>query len=362
MIPIAKPVIDETSITAVAEFIRSGKLAQGEMVQAFEEAFADYTGTSYAVAVNSGTAALHLALLAAGIKKGDEVITTPFSFIASANAILFCGARPVFIDIDPVSCNINPGLIEEKITPETRAVIGVHLYGQAFEVEQVQDICRRHNLVMIEDACQSHGAEYKGRKTGSFGTGCFSFYPTKNMTTGEGGMVTTNDGDINKECRLLRSHGQQQRYLHTTVGYNFRMTEMAAAIGLGQLEKLDEFNRKRMENAATLTRAISGIKGLTVPAVLPDRKHVYHQFTIRVTADYPLTRDELKEYLEAEGIGCAVHYPLPIHRQPLYQNLGYDDNLPEAERASREVLSLPVHPSLSREDLASIIKALESAG
>jgi dTDP-4-amino-4,6-dideoxygalactose transaminase len=361
MIPIAKPVIDEATIAAAAQSIRSGRLAQGAAVQAFEEALAAYIGVDHAVAVNSGTAALHVALLASGINEGDEVITTPFSFIASANAILYCGARPVFVDIDPASYNLNADLLEAKITPKTHAVIGVHLYGQTFEVDQVQDICLRHNLVLIEDACQAHGAEYKGKKAGSFGTGCFSFYPTKNMTTGEGGMITTNDAGIAEKCRLLRSHGQQQRYLHTTLGFNFRMTEMAAVIGLGQLERLEEFNHRRIDNAAVLTGAIRNIKGLSAPVVLPGRRHVYHQYTIRVTADYPLTRDELKKYLEEKGIGCAVHYPIPIHRQPFYQSLGYKDNLPEAERASREVLSLPVHPALSAEELATIIEVLSHA-
>jgi perosamine synthetase len=362
MIPIAKPIIDEATIEAAAASIRSGKLAQGELVQAFEEAFAHYSGTRYAVAVNSGTAALHIALLAAGVKEGDEVITTPFSFIASANAILYCGARPVFVDIEPLSCNINADLIEAKITTKTKAVVGVHLYGQTYDVEKLQDICRRHNLLMIEDACQAHGAEYKGKKAGSFTTGCFSFYPTKNITTGEGGMITTNDIGMFEQYRLLRSHGQEQRYFHTTLGYNFRMTEMAAAIGLGQLKKLDEFNSKRIDNARILTEAISAVKGLKPPVVLSGRKHVYHQFTIRVTPDYPLTRDELKKYLEDRGIGCAIHYPLPIHRQPLYQKLGYTDSLPEAEKASREVLSLPVHPSVSHDDLKFIIEALQNAG
>jgi dTDP-4-amino-4,6-dideoxygalactose transaminase len=221
MIPIAKPIIDEETLKVVVETIRSGKLAQGETVKAFEEAFARYISTRYAIAVNRGTAALHVALMAAGIKTGDEVITTPFSFIASSNSILYCGARPVFVDIGPFDFNIAPDLIEQKITRNTKAILGVHLYGQPYNIEKIQDICRRYNLIMIEDACQAHGAEYKGKKAGSFSIGCFSFYPTKNMTTGEGGMITTNDSEILEKCHLLRSHGQKQRYLHTSLGYNF---------------------------------------------------------------------------------------------------------------------------------------------
>jgi dTDP-4-amino-4,6-dideoxygalactose transaminase len=351
MINIASTQIDESTIESVANTIRSGKLAQGELVSKFEQAFASYIGAAYAIAVNSGTAALHLALLAAGIKDGDEVITTPFSFIASANAALFCGARPVFADIDPVTMNILPQEIEKKITPRTKAVIGVHLYGQPFNLHAVNSICEKHHLHLIEDACQAHGAEYRGQKVGSFGIGCFSFYPTKNMTTGEGGIITTNDATIAEQCRLLRSHGQPQRYIHTMLGYNFRMTEMAAAIGLGQLTRLPEFNQKRIDNAFMLTNAIQDIEGLEPPFVSPEVKHVFHQYTIKVKPEYTHTRDNLKAYLESKGIGSAIHYPIPIHKQPYYQELGYRDSLPIAEQASQEVLSLPVHPGLTEEDL-----------
>lgn len=339
----------------------SGSLAQGKLVEQFEQAFASYTGIDHAVAVSSGTSALHLSLLVHSIGEGDEVITTPFSFIASANAILYCGARPVFCDIDPYGFNLDPNLIESRITPRTKAILGVHLYGQPFDVDAILDICSRHNLVLIEDACQAHGAEYEGGKAGSFGTGCFSFYPTKNMTTGEGGMITTSDPEIARRCRALRNHGQARRYYHTTLGFNARMTEIAAAIGLSQLERLDEFNRKRIENAQTLTSAIELIPGLVPPAVLPGRKHVFHQYTIRITKEFHLSRDGLKKHLETNGVGCAVHYPLPIHSQPLYRDLGYRDCLPQAEAASAEVLSLPVHPSLARGDLAAIIEVIDNA-
>ncbi|NLE90747.1 MAG: aminotransferase class I/II-fold pyridoxal phosphate-dependent enzyme, partial [Dehalococcoidales bacterium] len=232
MIPIAKPVIDQDTEETIRQVIVSGSLAQGRYVKEFEEAFASYISSEHAIATTSGTNALQLALLAAGIREGDEVITTPFSFIASATAVLQCGARPIFADIDPVTFNIDPNEIESKITPRTKAIIGVHLYGQVFNIEATQDICEHHNLVMIEDACQAHGASWREHKAGSFGIGCFSFYPTKNMTTGEGGMITTNDQDIACKCRLLRNHGQAERYRHTILGYNARMTEIAAVIGL----------------------------------------------------------------------------------------------------------------------------------
>jgi len=361
LIPIARPDLDENAIVAAIEVLRSGSLAQGKLVHEFEAAFAQYIDTPCAIATNSGTSALHLALLASGINKGDEVITSPFSFIASANAILYCGAKPVFADIESLTFNIDPGLIEAKITPKTRAVLGVHLYGQTLNIERVQDMCQHHNLILIEDACQAHGAEYHGKKAGSFGIGCFSFYPTKNMTTGEGGMVTTGNKDIADKCRMLRNHGQVQRYCHTMLGYNARMTEIAAAIGLSQLEKLNAFNNKRNENARILTSAINEIPGLIAPTVLAGNKHVFHQFTIRVTPEYKLTRDELKIYLEENGIGCGIHYPLPIHRQPLFKDLGYDESLPVAEKAACEVLSLPVHPAVSRDDLNTIIEVITNA-
>lgn len=359
-ISVAAPQIDDNDIKSVEAVLWSGILSQGPKVAEFEEAFASYTGTKYGVAVNSGTAALHIALLASGISKDDEVITIPFSFIASANSILFCGAKPVFVDIDESTFNINPNLIYQKITPRTKAILPVHLYGQPCDMKELVKICHENSLVLIEDACQAHGAEYQGKKVGSFGIGCFSFYPTKNMTTGEGGIITTDDEDIAQKARMIRNHGQKERYLHEILGYNYRMTDIAAALGICQLEKLDEFNRKRIENARFLTKEISNIKGLIPPFVAPEVKHVFHQFTIKVTKDFGLTRDELRQRLSEKGIGSAVYYPLPIHKQPLYQEFGYNDNLPISEKVAHEVLSLPVHPSLTMEDLEYIVQATEN--
>lgn len=360
MISIAAPVIESDEIEAVRKVLESGMLAQGARVEEFEEAFAAYIGTKYAVATSSGTAALHIALLASGIRSGDQVITTPFSFVATGNAVLFCGAKPVFVDIEENTFNISPDLIRNRITPRTKAVLAVHLYGQPCELEQIVEICQDHNLVLIEDACQAHGAEYRGRRVGSFGVGCFSFYPTKNMTTGEGGMITTNDEYVAKRARMIRDHGQDGRYNHEIMGYNYRLTDLGAAIGVCQLRKLDQFNQKRIENAAYLADEIKNIRGLVPPYVGPNVKHVFHQFTVRVTEDFGVSRDALQRRLSEMGIGSAIHYGRLICQQRLYSDLGYDKRLPVAERAAREVLCLPVHPRLVKDDLKEIAEALRN--
>jgi len=359
MISISNVHIDDDGIRAVQDVLKSGQLAQGPKVEEFEKAFAAYIGTKHAVAVNSGTAALHLALLASGVGPGDEVITTPFSFIASANCCLYCGAVPIFADIDERTFNIVPHLIEKKITRKTKAVIIVHLYGQPCDMKEIIALCREHNLVLVEDACQAHGAQYAGQKVGSFGIGCFSFYPTKNMTTSEGGIITTNREDVARKARMTRQHGQSERYVHDILGYNFRMTDIEAVIGISQLRNLDMANDKRTRNAMYLTEHISKIKGLIPPYVAPNRRHVYHQFTIKVTEGYGLSRDELRRRLTSEGIGTGVHYPIPIHKQPLYRSMGYNDNLSVTEAVSKQVLSLPVHPGLTDEELKTITRALE---
>ncbi len=245
MIPIAKPLLGKEEIDAVSEVLSSGMIAQGPKVEEFELAFADYTGCEYAAAVNSGTAALHIALLAHGIGKGDEVITSPFSFIATANSILYTGAKPVFADIEPATYNIDSERIQEKITSKTRAIMPVHLYGHPADMKAIMEIADDNKLILIEDACQSHGAECFGRRVGSFGTGAFSFYPTKNMTTSEGGMLTTDEKEIAEKAKIIRAHGSKVRYLHEMLGFNLRMTDIAAAIGLVQLGKLDRIYRSQ---------------------------------------------------------------------------------------------------------------------
>jgi perosamine synthetase len=350
-IPIARPQLGEEEKAAVMAVLDSGMLAQGQRVAEFEAHFAKLCGVEHAVAVASGTAALWLALLARQIGPGDEVITTSFSFIASSNAILFVGARPVFADIEPDTYLLDAAAIEDKITPHTRAILLVHLYGQSCDMAAITEIAERHDLVVIEDACQAHGATFEGRAVGSFGIGCFSFYPTKNMTTGEGGIITTDDAALAGCLRLLRNHGQSRRYQHDILGYHFRTTDLQAAIGLAQLTKLPAWNEKRIANARYLSERLQGVQ---VPVVRPGRRHVFHQYTIRVSGD----RQALQEHLQKHGIGTAIHYPCPIHRQPVYRSLGYSDVLPQAEAASQRVLSLPIHPSLSQSDLDRIVAAV----
>jgi dTDP-4-amino-4,6-dideoxygalactose transaminase len=292
-------------------------------------------------------------MLAHGIGRGDEVITSAFTFIASANSILYAGAKPVFVDIDPRTFNLDASRIEKAITKKTKAILPIHLYGLACDMDPIMKIAKKHGLVVIEDACQAHGAEYKGRKVGSFGTGTFSLYPTKNMTSGEGGMITTNDPVIDEKCRVIRQHGMRKRYYHDELGFNFRMTDILAAIGLEQLKKLERFNEKRLANAKFLS---THLKGVTVPAVPNGCKHVYHQYTIRVPDG---KRDALRTYLQEHGVGSEVYYPVPIHQQTFYvQQLGYNMSLPETERAAKEVLSLPVHPALGAADLETIVAAI----
>ena len=355
MISIASPLIGDEEKQAVLEVLDSGMLAQGPRVKAFEEAFAAMCGVSHAIATSSGTTALHVALLARGIGPGDEVITTPFTFIASANSILFTGAKPVFVDIDPVTFNLDPAQVADAITEKTKAIMPVHLFGLLCDMDALLDIAARHDLAMIEDACQAHGAEYQGRRAGAFGTGTFSLYPTKNITSAEGGMITTDDDAIAASCRVIRQHGMRRRYYHDELGFNFRMTDVHAAIGLAQLGKLERFNAARIANAAYFN---THLRGVTVPVVPEGYQHVFHQYTVRVPEG---RRDALMAHLQEHGIGFGVYYPVPIHQQTYYINeLGYDQQLPEAERAAAEVLSLPVHPALTEADREKIVATINA--
>lgn len=355
MIPIAKPLLDDEEINAVAAVLQSGMIAEGERVREFENKFAEYIGVEHAVAVNSGTSALHAALLAHNIGNGDEIITTSFSFIATANSILFTGAKPVFADIEYDTFNIDTDDILEKITPKTRGLMPVHLYGHPAGIKAIMEIAQDHNLVIIEDACQAHGATYGHKKAGSFGTGAFSFYPTKNMTTSEGGMITTNDSKVAERARMIRSHGSKQRYLHEMIGYNLRMTDISAAIGIVQLGKLDGFTLMRQRNAKILSDGLRDVDGITIPAIRDGCSHVFHQYTIRAEK-----RDELSKVLNGSGIGTGTYYPIPIHKQPVYRELGYNDELPGCETAAREALSLPVHPAVSKDELMMIIEGIKN--
>lgn len=359
MIPIAHPSIGDEEIQAVIRTLESGILAQGKRVEEFEQSFAEFTGTKYAVAVSSGTAALHIALLAHGIGPGGEVITTPFSFVATANSILLCGAKPVFADIEEDFFTIDPESIRGKIGDRTKAIMPVHLYGHPADMKSIAELAQEYGLIIIEDACQAHGAAFNNQKVGSFGTGCFSFYPTKNMTTGEGGMITTDSEDIAKRARMIRNHGSSQRYFCEILGSNMRMNELSAALGLVQLGKLPAHNRKRQENAAYLSQKLCGIRGIELPRVRQGCQHVFHQYTIRITEESAINRDELVAILKEKEIGYGIYYPLPIHKQPLYCKLGYDDILPVSGKMARQVISLPIYPGVTKKDLDCISEAIK---
>ena len=358
MINIAKPIIGDEEIEAVTEVLKSGMLAQGPKVDEFQKAFAQYSESKYAVATSSGTTALHAALKAVDVGKNDEVITTPFTFAATSNSVLYSDAKPVYADIDPKTFNLDPSKIEEKITDKTKAILPVHLYGQPADMDAILEIAQEHDLKVIEDAAQAHGATYKGKKIGSIGDmGCFSFYPTKNMTTGEGGMVTTNDEELEEKAAMIRAHGESKRYEQSLLGYNYRMTDIAASIGLVQLKNVDEFNKKRNENAQYLNEALSDVEGVTTPEIGENRTHVFHQYTIRVSAK----RDEFRDFLTKNEIGTGVHYPIVLYKQPYYQNLGITGNCPEAELAAKQVISLPVHPSLTQDELDTVAQVVKKA-
>ncbi len=361
MIPIARPLLGEEEAEAAARVVRSGMLASGPETAAFESEFAAFVGVGHAIAVSNGTTALHAALLGAGIGPGDEVIVPSFTFIATATAVSMCGATPVFADVRPDLFTLDPDVLPVLATPRTRAVVGVHLFGQPCDLGPLQEFCQARDLFLLEDAAQAHGASYRGRQVGSLGdAGCFSFYPTKNMTTGEGGMVTTNDEALAERIRRLINHGQAEKYLHTDLGYNYRMTDMGAAIGRVQLRRLPEFNRRRQENGAYLTAGLEA-RGIVPPAIADDRTHVYHQYVVTVGDDCPLSRDALAARLREQGIGSAVHYPIPVHEQPLYRGAAATGACPTAADLARRVLSLPVHPGVGRAELEQVVAAVNGA-
>ncbi|QYZ78438.1 DegT/DnrJ/EryC1/StrS family aminotransferase [Methanofollis formosanus] len=354
-IPIAQPSLGTEEAEAVTAVLDSGMIAQGPETAAFEQEFAAYCGVLHAVAVNSGTAALHAALLAAGVGPGDEVIVPAFTFFATASSVSMCGAVPVFADVEEATATVDPADVVTKITSRTKAIIGVHLYGQPCDAGALREICDANNLVFIEDAAQAHGAEYHGERTGSLGDlACFSFYATKNMATGEGGMVTTASDDYKVHLRRIINHGQADKYLHIELGYNYRMTDLAAAVGRVQLKKLDGFNRRRQENAAYYSTHITA-PGLVLPAVTTGRTHVWHQYSLQVTDAFPLSRDDLMATLRDRGIGCAVHYPVALPSQPLYAGA---NACPVSEKLAASVLSIPVHPNVTDEGRVYICDAI----
>jgi dTDP-4-amino-4,6-dideoxygalactose transaminase len=352
MIPPAKPIFGDDERAAVDRVIASGMVAQGPEVAAFEQEFADQVvGGRRCVAVNSGTSGQHLGLLACGLSAGDEVIVPSFTFAATANSVALTGATPVFVDIEPDYFCLDPRAVEAAVTPRTKGIMPVHLYGHPADMTQLAAIADRHGLEIYEDAAQAHAATWQGRPVGTFGTfAMFSLYPTKNMTSIEGGMVAC-DGEIARLVRLLRNQGMEKQYENEVVGLNNRMTDVHAAVGRVQLTKLAGWTETRRRNAAFLD---ANLQGVVVPPVHPDATHVYHQYTIRVTDD----RDGFRQALADEhGVGSGVYYPIPNHRLPSFR---LDLDLPETERAAREVISLPVHPSLTQADLEQIVHAVNT--
>jgi perosamine synthetase len=357
VIPIAQPLISDEDKRRVLDVLDSGYLVAGPRVAEFEREFAAYVGTPHAAAASSGTTALMAALRAAGVGPGDRVVTTAFSYGATASTILSCGAEPVFADIDPRTYNLDPDAAEEAIrrAPGVRAILLVHLYGLASALDRFEALARSAGAMLIEDAAQAHGAAFRGRRAGTFGrAAAFSFYPSKNMTTGEGGMVTTADAGVADRARLFVRGGERQQYLYEALGYNYRMTEMAGALGLGQLERLEGWNDRRRRNADRLTARLSGLGWLTCPVEPEGCTHVYHQYTIRM----PRGRERLRRHLEAEGIGTRVYYPVPIHLTPFYRDRYGDSVCPEAVRAAEQVLSLPVHPALGDAEIDRIVETV----
>ncbi len=341
----------------VAEAMENGAFIGGPQVTSFEEEFAQFCDSKYCIGVNSGTDALRFALIASGVGAGDEVITVPNTFIATTEAISQAGATPVFVDIDPDTYNIDVSQIEEKITQKTKAILPVHLYGQPADMDPILEIAARHNLVVIEDAAQAHGALYKGRKTGSMGRiGCFSFYPGKNLGAyGEGGAVVTQDEEIGQKIRMIRDHGQAQKYYHDLEGYNGRLDAIQAGVLRIKLRRLENWNASRRNNAATYSELLSNVDGIKVPVEADFSRPVYHLYVMLVD-----DRDGLQKFLGEKGIGAGLHYPLPLHFQKAYAHLGYKEgDFPVTESAAKRLISLPMFPELSREQIEYVVEAIK---
>jgi dTDP-4-amino-4,6-dideoxygalactose transaminase len=345
--------------SAVLQVLESCQFVLGPEVGAFEEEFAAYCGTSHALGTSSGTSALHLALLAAGIGPGDEVITTPFTFVATVAAIYYTGATPVFVDIDPRSFTLDPGRLEAAVTNRTKAVLPVHLYGQPADMDPIMEIARARGLVVIEDAAQAHGAEYKGRRVGGIGDlGCFSFYPGKNLGAyGEGGLVATNNPKYARTVRMLRDWGAERKYHHELKGYNYRLEGIQGAVLRVKLRHIEAWTEARRKIAAEYDLRLKDFAAAAAPEAMPYARHVYHVYAVRV-AD----RSSIQEALDARGIQTGIHYPIPVHLLPAYADLGYHEgDFPESERAATEVLSLPMFAELSVSQAQTVAGALREA-
>jgi dTDP-4-amino-4,6-dideoxygalactose transaminase len=356
LIPIARPDIDDTEIAAVTEVLRSGMLAGGRRVAELEARWAEFIGARHAIAVSNGTVALMCIMAGLRLREGDEVITVGHTFNATASSILSVGATPVFVDIDAETYNIDVDRVAAAVTSRTRAIMPVHLFGLPADMDAIVEIAQRHGLAIVEDACQAHGAEFRGRKVGSFGHGAFSLYATKNMTTGEGGLITTDDDALADWIRVYRNQGMRERYHHDILGYNFRLADIAAAIGLGQLDKLPRATDRRRAIAARYDAAFEDLP-IRVPITPPDRTHVYHQYTI----DVGPARDAVVADLADAGVSTAIYYPIPVHRQPYILERGIDVHLPVTEHVAQRVLSIPLFATLTDAEVATVIDAVRAA-
>ncbi len=359
MIPITQVQLDRRELRAVQEVLKGGQLSQGPIVEDFEARFAQAVGSRYAVAVNSGTAALYLAFRSL-LKPGDEAIVPDFTFVATASMVLAAGGTPVLADVDPETFTLNPADVERRITRRTRLIVPVHLFGHPADIRSLTRLARRHGLQLVWDAAQAHGAHFDGRDVGWFpDVVCYSFYPSKNMTTGEGGMLTTSDPLLAAEFKLLRSHGEKNRYLHVRIGFNFRLTDIAAAMGRVQLSRLRAAVLKRQRNASILTSGLTGLPGLETPKVSRGCNHAFSLFTIRLDPRVlHTTRSQFQEAMAKRGIETAVHYPRPLHRQPIFRGFGSDVDFPISTQLAKSVISLPVHAGLSKQDLLKIVRAV----
>ena len=352
MIPINLPEIGEEEIEAVVKVMRNGPLTNalgaGPVVTKFEENYAKFAGVKHAVAVNSGTAALHSAIVAAGVKPGDEVILPSFTFVATAEAVVMAGGKPVFTDIDPETYNISPVEIEKNVTKQTRAIVPVDLYGFSAETKPIKEIAMEHGLVVVEDAAQAHGATYKGKPAGVFSdAACWSLYASKNITTGEGGVVTTDSDEVTETLRLIRTHGEKAKYASLMLGYNYRMSEIQAALGIVQLKKLPSFVAKRRANAQRLTELLAKTGRLQLPKETKGRQHSWYLYTVRLKDGKLSERDKILEELKKKGIDAEVYYAHPVHLMPYYRENFGERKLPETEKAAQQVFSLPIHPSVT---------------
>lgn len=358
MIPITQVQFGEEEEQLVLQVLKSGNIAQGPLVAEFENKFAELCGVRNAVAVNNGTTSLVASLQVMDLAPGDEVITSPFTFVATVNAALEAGATVSFADINEDDFNLSPQSVSERVTKNTKVLMPVHLYGQMADMKPLVEIAEKHKLSIIEDAAQSHGATYEGKAAGSFGIGSFSFYATKNLTTGEGGMITTDDDSLADRLRVLRNQGMRQRYVYEVAGHNYRLTDLQAAVVLPQLARYSQTIKTRTLNATMLTEGLSGVAGLITPSTFPNRGHVWHQYTIRITEEAKVSRDEAVEKLNSRGIGAGIYYPKLIGDYEAYStnpNVQISET-PVAARIAKQVISIPVHQGLSKFDIEQIIE------